>query len=81
MLLTNTAQELNFQNLSSFTTDDGAAAEQVIELLAGQGHRHIGLIGVLVQIIDGSILVCVPQEGLQPLHQVGKKQAGWTWAL
>ena len=37
VLLTNTAQELNFQNLSSFTTDDGAAAEQVIELLAGQG--------------------------------------------
>lgn len=45
VLLTNTAQELNFQNLSSFTTDDGAAAEQVIELLAGQGHRHIGLLG------------------------------------
>ena len=45
VLLTNTAQELGFDNLSSFTTDDGAAAEQVIELLAGQGHRRIGLLG------------------------------------
>ncbi len=45
VLLTNTAQELGFQNLSSFTTDDGAAAEQVVQLLAAQGHRHIGLLG------------------------------------
>ncbi len=45
VLLTNTARELDFHNLSSFTTDDAAAAEQVVELLAGQGHRHIGLLG------------------------------------
>ena len=45
VLLTNTARELGFANLSSFTTDDGAAAEQVIRLLAGQGHRYIGLLG------------------------------------
>ena len=45
VLLTNTARELGFGNLSSFTTDDGAAAEQVIELLARRGHRHIGLLG------------------------------------
>jgi len=45
VLLTNTARDLGFDNLSSFTTDDGAAAEQVIRLLAGQGHRHIGLLG------------------------------------
>ena len=45
VLLTNTARDLGFDNLSSFTTDDGAAAEQVIELLAGQGHRHIGVLG------------------------------------
>ena len=45
VLLTNSAQELGFANLSSFTTDDGAAAEQVIQFLAGQGHRHIGLLG------------------------------------
>lgn len=45
VLLTNSARELGFGNLSSFTTDDGAAAEQVIELLADRGHRHIGLLG------------------------------------
>lgn len=45
VLLTNTARELGFHNLSSFTTDDSAAAEQVVELLAAQGHRHIGLLG------------------------------------
>ena len=45
VLLTNTARELGFDNLSSFTTDDGAAAEQVIRLLAERGHRHIGLLG------------------------------------
>lgn len=45
VLLTNTARELGFDNLSSFTTDDEEAAHQVVELLAGQGHRHIGLLG------------------------------------
>jgi len=45
VLLTNTARELGFDNLSSFTTDDQEAADQVIQLLAGQGHRHIGLLG------------------------------------
>ena len=45
VLLTNSARELGFGNLYSFTTDDGAAAEQVIELLADRGHRHIGLLG------------------------------------
>ena len=45
VLLTNTAQELGFPNLSSFTTNDGQAAEEVIQMLAGQGHRHIGVVG------------------------------------
>ena len=45
VLLTNTAQELGFPNLSSFTTDDSLAAQQVVELLAAKGHTHIGLLG------------------------------------
>lgn len=45
VLLTNTAQELGFENLSSFTTDDTQAARQVVELLAAQGHRGIGVLG------------------------------------
>jgi len=45
VLLTNTARDLGFDNLSSFTTDDKEAARRVVELLAGQGHRRIGLLG------------------------------------
>lgn len=45
VLLTNTAKELGFPNLSSFTTDDARAAEQVIDLLAAKGHRKIGILG------------------------------------
>ena len=45
VLLTNSAQELAFDNLSSFTTDDELAAERVVDLLADLGHRHIGVLG------------------------------------
>lgn len=45
VLLTNTAEDLNFENLSSFTTDDEKAAEQVIELLVKKGHRNIAFLG------------------------------------
>ena len=45
VLLTNTARELGFRNLSSFTVDDGQAARQVVELLYEKGHRNIGLVG------------------------------------
>lgn len=65
VLLTNTAQELGFQNLSSFTTDDSQAAEEVIQMLAERGHRHIGLIGgndslsqVSYRRLTGSLNAC-----------------------
>lgn len=45
VLLTNSAGELEFPNLSSLTTDDAAAAAQVIEYLVQRGHRHIGVVG------------------------------------
>lgn len=45
LLLTNSARELGFDNLSSLTTDDERAAAQAIEYLAGQGHRRIGVLG------------------------------------
>ena len=45
VLLTNSARELGFANLSSLTTDDEEAARQVIRFLADQGHRDIGLLG------------------------------------
>ena len=45
VLLTNSARGLGFDNLSSVTTDDEEAACQVVQYLAGQGHRHIGVLG------------------------------------
>lgn len=45
VLLTNGAQDLGFENLSSLTTDDGAAAEQAIDHLVANGHRRIGILG------------------------------------
>ena len=45
VLVTNRAQELAFSNLSSVTTDDEAAAAQVIGYLAQKGHWQIGLLG------------------------------------
>ena len=45
VLLTNDAQSLGFGNLSSFTTDDTAAAGAVIEYLYRHGHRRIGVLG------------------------------------
>ena len=45
VLLTNSARELPFPNLSSLTTDDEEAAYQAVRYLALQGHREIGLLG------------------------------------
>ena len=44
VLLTNSAKDLGFANLSSITTDDSSAAGQVIEYLSERGHRNIGII-------------------------------------
>lgn len=45
VLVTNTAQELGFENLSSVTTDDQSAAQCAIEYLISMGHTKIGIIG------------------------------------
>lgn len=45
VLLTNSASDLNFPNLSSFTTDDCAAAGEVVDYLTERGHRRIGALG------------------------------------
>ena len=45
VLLTNSARELAFDNLSSLTTDDEDAAFQVIDFLLRRGHRSIGVLG------------------------------------
>lgn len=45
VLLTNTAAELGFENLSSFTTDDAAACKAMTEYCIRHGHRRIGIVG------------------------------------
>ncbi len=45
VLLTNTAGDLNFHNLSSITTDDREASRQAVRFLADRGHRRIGMLG------------------------------------
>lgn len=45
VLLTNTAVDLGFDNLSSVTTDDREASRQAVRFLAARGHRRIGMLG------------------------------------
>ncbi len=47
VLVTASASALGFDNLSSFTTDDYAAAGFAVEQLIAKGHKHIGIIGGL----------------------------------
>ena len=45
VVVTNDASTLQFENLSSVSTDDTAAARCAIETLISLGHRHIAIIG------------------------------------
>lgn len=45
VLVTNSAAGLDYDNLSSVSTDDEAAAEAAVEHLLALGHRNIGILG------------------------------------
>jgi LacI family transcriptional regulator len=45
VLVTDRGDELGFDNLSSVSTDDIAAAEEAVDYLFEHGHRNIGVIG------------------------------------
>ncbi len=45
VLVTNSAKELDFPNLSSVYTDDFMASKEAMEALIGLGHRNIAIIG------------------------------------
>lgn len=44
-LITNTAKELGFNNLSSLSTDDYSGGKMVVNYLIEQGHTNIGILG------------------------------------
>ena len=45
VLVTNSAEGLEFENLSSVSTDDKAAAKTAVDYLFSMGHEHIGILG------------------------------------
>ena len=45
VLVTNSTETVNFENLSSVSIDDTLAAEKAIEHLVSLGHKRIGIIG------------------------------------
>ena len=45
VLVTNSAKELGYSNLSSVATDDMEAAKCAVSHLIAYGHRHIGILG------------------------------------
>ena len=45
VLVTNSTETVNFENLSSVSIDDTVAAEKAIEHLVSLGHKRIGIIG------------------------------------
>lgn len=56
VLVTGSAADLRFDNLSSVTTDDRAAARRAVEELIALGHRRIAVIGGNRDISDTSRL-------------------------
>ena len=60
VLVTNSARGLNFDNLSSVSTDDADAAKAVILYLIENGHRKIGILG---GYIDKSRAAAARYEG------------------
>lgn len=54
VLITNSGEGLGFENLSSVSTDDEAAAESAVDHLISLGHRNIGVLGGRMQFSKAS---------------------------
>ena len=71
VLVTNRADELGFNNLSSVATDDVTAAEKVVDYLIANGHRNIAEIGGDLKVSQTSIqrhkgyLVSLKKNGIE----------------
>lgn len=56
VLVTNSAQELNFSNLSSVSTNDEEAANYVIKYLISLGHKNIAVLGGDTEVSIAALL-------------------------
>ena len=59
VLVTNSAEQLHFQNLSSVSTDDAKAAEAAVEHLINLGHKNIGILGGRMEKSHAAYTRCV----------------------
>ena len=53
-LVTNSAADLGFPNLSSVSTDDAAGARYAVEYLIGLGHTNIGILGGKMEVSNAA---------------------------
>ena len=78
VLVTSTAEGLDYQNLSSVTTDDFEASVQAVRVLLEHGHRHIAIIG------GGPASAMFPASALpgdgRPLSKAGCRPKIW-WSM
>ena len=65
VLVTNDGKDLKFDNLSSVTTDDCAAACCIVDYLIANGHKKVALIGGTI----GSDTSCLRRDGWRLAHE------------
>lgn len=63
VILTNMAKDLNFMNLSSFSTNDIEAGKMVGEYLISMGHHNIGVVGGS-RVDDLTCIDCLRYKGI-----------------
>ena len=59
VLVTNSAEQLHFRNLSSVSTDDAKGAEAAVEYLMNLGHKNIGILGGRMEKSHAAYTRCV----------------------
>ncbi len=52
VLVTNSAEDYNFENLSSVSIDDKKSAVDAVDYLISKGHRNIGVLGGKIEVSD-----------------------------
>lgn len=71
VLLSDTAKDLLFDNLSSFTTDDSLAAKEAVAYLVRAGHTKIGIVGGELSDDAGDIGRTRVQSAIAELERSG----------